>query len=58
MEGAATGMEWITTGAENALKIFDTLLSTIETNPLLGMLFVGGTVIPLGFMIFHKFKNA
>lgn len=58
MEGAATGMEWITTGAENVLSIFDTLLNTITSNPLLGMLFVGGTIIPLGFMIFKKFKHA
>lgn len=58
MEGATTGMEWITTGAQNILTIFDTLLDTITGNPLLAMLFVGGTIIPLGFMIFHKFKNA
>lgn len=51
-------MEWITTGATNILSIFDTLLGVIETNPLLGMLFVGGTVIPLGFGIFHQFKHA
>lgn len=51
-------MEWITTGATNILSIFDTLLGVIETNPLLGMLFVGGTVIPLGFGIFSHFKHA
>lgn len=58
MEGATTGMEWITTGAQNILTIFDTLLDTITGNPLLAMLFVGGTIIPLGFMIFEKFKHA
>lgn len=57
MEGA-TGMEWITTGAENVLSIFDTLLNTITMNPLLAMLFVGGTIIPIGFRIFKKFKRA
>lgn len=57
MEGA-TGMEWITTGAENVLSIFDTLLDTITKNPLLAMLFVGGTIIPIGFRIFKKFKRA
>lgn len=57
MEGA-TGMEWITTGAESMLSIFDTLLSTITSNPLLAMLFVGGTIIPIGFRIFKKFKRA
>lgn len=51
-------MEWITTGATNVLSIFDTLLGVIETNAVLGMLFVGGTVIPLGFGIFHHFKRA
>lgn len=58
MEGATIGMEWITTGAENVLSIFDTLLDTITTNPLLAMLFVGGTIIPIGFRIFKKFKRA
>lgn len=57
MEGA-TRMEWITTGAENVLSIFDTLLNTITTNSLLAMLFVGGTIIPIGFRIFKKFKRA
>ena len=57
MEGG-TSMEWITTGAESVLTIFDTLLDTITTNPLLAMLFVGGTIIPLGFRIFKKFKRA
>ena len=56
MEGDS--MEWIATGATNALSIFDTLLSVISTNQLLGMLFVGGTVIPLGFAIFSHFKHA
>lgn len=58
MEGATNAMEWITTGATNVLSIFDTLLTTITTNSLLAMLFVGGTVIPLGFKIFRKFKRA
>ncbi len=58
MEGATTGMEWITTGAESVLSIFDVLLDTITTNPLLAMLFVGGTIIPIGFRIFKKFKRA
>ena len=57
MEGA-TAMEWISTGASNILSIFDVLLDTITTNPLLAMLFVGGTVIPLGFAIFQHFKHA
>lgn len=57
-EGAATGMEWITSGAENILQIFDVLLDTITKNPLLAMLFVGGTIIPLGFSIFQHFKHA
>lgn len=50
-------MEWITTGAESVLSIFDTLLTKITTTPILAMLFVGGTVIPLGFKIFKKFKH-
>lgn len=58
MEGATTGMEWISTGAENVLSIFDVLLDTITTNSLLAMLFVGGTIIPIGFRIFKKFKRA
>lgn len=57
MEGA-TGMEWISSGATAVLSIFDTLLDTITTNPILAMLFVGGTIIPLGFRIFKKFKRA
>lgn len=57
MEGEAT-MSWITDGAEAVLSIFDTLLGVIESNPLIGMLFVGGTIIPLGFGIFHHFKHA
>ena len=58
MEGANTGMEWIGTGAQAVLSIFDSILDTITTNPLLAMLFVGGTIIPLGFRIFKKFKRA
>lgn len=57
MEGV-TGMEWISSGATAVLSIFDTLLDTITTNPILAMLFVGGTIIPLGFRIFKKFKRA
>lgn len=58
MEETAATMEWITTGASNVLSIFDVLLDTITTNPLLAMLFVGGTIIPLGFGIFSHFKHA
>ena len=57
MEGEAT-MSWISGGAEAVLSIFDTLLGVIESNPLIGMLFVGGTIIPLGFGIFRRFKRA
>ena len=57
MEGEAT-MSWISDGAEAVLSIFDTLLGVIESNPLIGMLFVGGTIIPLGFGIFRRFKRA
>lgn len=57
MEGVSNSMEWITTGAESVLSIFDTLLNKITTTPILAMLFVGGTVIPLGFRIFKKFKH-
>lgn len=59
MEGATkVTMEWISTGATNVLSIFDVLLDTITSNPLLSMLFVGGTIIPIGFKIFKKFKRA
>lgn len=59
MEGATkVTMEWISTGATNVLSIFDVLLNTITSNPLLAMLFVGGTIIPIGFKIFKKFKRA
>lgn len=58
MEGATKSMEWISTGATNVLSIFDVLLNTITSNSLLAMLFVGGTIIPIGFKIFKKFKRA
>lgn len=57
MEETTVTMEWISTGATNVLSIFDVLLDTITSNPLLAMLFVGGTIIPIGFRIFKKFKR-
>ena len=51
-------MEWITTGATNILSIFDSLLGAIEKNSVLGMIFVGGTIIPIGFAILSRFKNS
>ena len=57
MEGTENGLAWISDGAQAVLSIFDVLLDTITSNPILGMLFVGGTIIPLGFMIFKKFKR-
>ena len=57
-ETTTEGLEWITDGAEAVLSIFDVLLDTITGNPILAMLFVGGTIIPIGFRIFKKFKKA
>lgn len=52
------GMEWITTAATNVLSIFDSLLDAISKNSVLGMIFVGGTLIPIGFGILSRFKNS
>ena len=57
-EATATTLDWITTGADNILLVFDKILDIISGNPLLAMLFVAGTVIPAGFGIFHHFKHA
>ena len=51
-------MEWITTSTTNIMTVFSSLLTVIEGNELLAMLFVAGTALPLGFGLLHHFKGA
>ena len=58
MEGANTGMEWISTGMTAVTDIFEGVLGVITANPLMTALFVAGTIIPVGLKIIKKFKHS
>lgn len=51
-------MEWMTTAVTTCMTLFTTILDTITSNAVLSVIFAGGTLIPLGFKIFRKFKRA
>ncbi len=54
-----TGMESaITSGTTTFLGVVSSVLTFILGNPLLILLLVGGTVIPLGISLFKKVKRA
>lgn len=50
--------ESISTGTETFLGSTSKILDFITGNPLLVLLLVGGTVLPLGIWIFKKVKGA
>lgn len=50
-------MEWITTATTTVMDTMSTVLDTITSTPILAVIFVGGTIIPLGLRIFKKFKS-
>lgn len=49
-------MEWLTTAVSNVVTIFGTVMGIIESTPVLGLIFAGGCVIPLGFSILGRAK--
>lgn len=51
-------MEWITTGTETVVTLFESTLAIITGNPILTACFVAGTIIPIGLKILKKFKKA
>ncbi len=59
MEGAATttAMEAIMTGFDSCLSLFTKMLDVVTTHPILALIFAGGTLVPIGFGIFHNFKR-
>lgn len=56
-EVTTVGMEWITTGTEAAVSVFESTLSIITGHPLLSMLLVAGTVVPVGISLLNRFKS-
>lgn len=51
-------MEFIATSTTTIMSMFTQIIDTITGTPILALLFVGGTVLPIGFAIFKKFKRA
>lgn len=48
----------ITSGSETFLAMTTDVIDFITQNPLLVLLLVGGTIVPLGIAIFRKVKRA
>ena len=58
MEGAATtGMDFVTTATTTIMDLVSTVLTKATEQPLFAVILVGGTVLPIGFKIFKKFKR-
>ena len=58
MEGATTGMEWVTSGTETVVTWFESVLGIITGNELLAACLVAGTVVPIGCYLLRKFRGA
>lgn len=52
-----TGMEWITTAVTTLMDLVGTILTEATEQPLFAVMLAGGTLIPLGFYVFKKFKR-
>lgn len=50
-------MEWVTTGMTNVTSVFTGIFDVIADNPVLALIFVGTTVVPLGFGMLQRFKH-
>lgn len=48
----------VTEGTSTFLSVVTIILNFVTTNPLLVVLFVGGTFLPLGIILFKKLKKA
>lgn len=59
MEGTTTvtGMEWVTTAIDTLIDLVGTILTKATEQPLFAVILAGGTLLPLGFRIFKKFKR-
>lgn len=51
-------MEWLTTATEAVTSVMSSTISTITTQPILAMCFVGGVIIPMGVRVFRKLRRA
>ena len=51
-------MEWVSTGLGNIVTIFECLFDVIAADPVLGVIFVGTTIVPIGFAMLSHFKSA
>ena len=59
MEGATVALtDSIASGTETFLDMTTNVVSFITQNPLLVLLLVGGTIVPLGISIFRKVKKS
>lgn len=51
-------MEWLTTALSTCTGFFTTVLGLITDTPVLAIIFVGGTIVPLAFRIFRNAKRS
>lgn len=51
-------MEWMTTALTTCTELFSTILTLVTDNPVMAVVFVGGTVVPVGFAIFRQAKRS
>lgn len=58
VSGSADMGATITDGTTTFLGVVTTILNFVTTNPLLVILLVGGTFVPLGIGLFKKLKKA
>lgn len=59
MEGTATTVtDMITTGLETLMSVSTTLIDYALENPILAILFVGGTIVPAGFALFRGARGS
>lgn len=57
MEPTASDIEWLTTASDAVLGVMSDVIDTITTTPVLAIVFVAGTIIPLGIGLFKKFRR-
>ena len=50
--------EWFTSASTAATDLMTSMMNLITGNPVFAVLFVGGTLIPLGLKLFKKVKRS
>lgn len=51
-------MDWLNTAVTNVVTIFGTVMGLIEDTPVLGLIFAGGCIVPLGFGILSRARHS